>query len=184
LLTFRIASVGIDPFGEEFTPPEGTSATTLVAVRSRRMLSASNVQQHACGAAWRLQLARIIYVEDDDIMGEAVKEILTAAGHLIGVVSHGTLGADTVVFKKPDLAIIDLSLPGTNGVDVIKHLRRRAAMYMMPILVLTGNRTANAAEAAMEAGANDVMTKPFSPPELVACITQLLKNSPLTVKHD
>jgi two-component system response regulator MtrA len=129
-------------------------------------------------------LARIIYVEDDDIMGEAVKEILTAAGHLIGVVNHGTLGADTVVFKKPDLAIIDLSLPGTNGVDVIKHLRRRSAMYMMPILVLTGNRTATAAEEAMEAGANDVMTKPFSPTDLVACITQLLKNSPLTVKHD
>jgi DNA-binding response OmpR family regulator len=57
-------------------------------------------------------------------------------------------------------------------------------MYMMPILVLTGNRTATAAEEAMEAGANDVMTKPFSPTDLVTCITQLLKNSPLTVKHD
>lgn len=123
-------------------------------------------------------MARIIYVEDDDLMGEVVKDILTTAGHLIGVVWHGALGADTVAFKKPDMAIVDLSLPGISGIDVIKHLRRTPGIHLMPILVLTGDRREAAAEEAMGAGANDVMTKPFSPDELVARVDQTLRNNP------
>jgi two-component system response regulator MtrA len=122
-------------------------------------------------------LARIIYIEDDDLVAQVVKDVLAAAGHLVGVVSHGTLGADTVVLKRPDMAIVDLSLPGTGGLEVIEYLRRTSATYLMPILVLTGNRSTDAADEAMEAGATDVMTKPFSPDELVARVTQVLKTN-------
>jgi two-component system response regulator MtrA len=123
-------------------------------------------------------LARIIYIEDDDLIADVVKDILTAAGHLIGVVNHGTLGADTVAFKKPDMAIVDLSLPGIGGLKVIEHLRRTSATYMMPILVLTGNRDPAAADEAMGVGANAVMTKPFTPEDLVAKVSEVLRQNP------
>jgi two-component system response regulator MtrA len=128
-------------------------------------------------------LARIIYIEDDDLIADVVKDILTAAGHLIGVVNHGTLGADTVAFKKPDMAIVDLSLPGIGGLKVIEHLRRTSATYMMPILVLTGNRDPAAAEEAMGVGANGVMTKPFTPEDLVAKVSEVLRQNPFPARN-
>jgi len=129
-------------------------------------------------------VARIIYVEDDDLMGAVVKDILTTAGHLIGVVPHGGLGADTVAFKKPDLALVDLTLPGISGIEVIKHLRRSSGTHLMPILVLTGDRRPSASEEAMGAGANDVMTKPFSPEDLVARVAQVLSENPFSARSD
>lgn len=120
-------------------------------------------------------MARIIYVEDDDLMGLVVKDVLTAAGHLIGVVPHGTLGFDTVAFKRPELVILDLGLPGMSGLEVLKQLRRLSNTYMTPIMVLTADRSAGATEAAMEAGANDLMLKPFAPHELVERVAHVLK---------
>ncbi|WBH15814.1 response regulator [Sphingomonas radiodurans] len=119
-------------------------------------------------------MARIIYVEDDDLMGHVVQEVLTQAGHLIGVVPHGTLGFETIAFKKPELVILDLGLPGMTGIEVLKHLRQISSTYMIPILVLTANQSAEAAEQAMGAGANDVMLKPFVPADLIARVADVL----------
>jgi two-component system response regulator MtrA len=119
-------------------------------------------------------MARIIYVEDDDLMGHVVQHVLTQAGHLIGVVSHGTLGFETIAFKKPELVILDLGLPGMSGIEVLKRLRQISGTYMIPILVLTANRSAEAVDEAMGAGANEVMLKPFTPPDLVACVERVL----------
>jgi DNA-binding response OmpR family regulator len=130
-----------------------------------------------CIALWEIGVARIIYIEDDDLVAQVVKDVLTTAGHLVGVVAHGTLGADTVALKKPDMAIVDLSLPGTGGIEVIQHLRRTSSTYLMPILVLTANRTSAAADAALEAGATDVMTKPFSADDIVERVTKVLETN-------
>lgn len=119
-------------------------------------------------------MARIIYVEDDDLMGRVVQDVLTGAGHLIGVVPHGTLGFETIAFKRPELVILDLGLPGMSGIDVLKGLRRISNTYMIPILVLTASHSEETAEAAMGAGANDVMHKPFAPAALVARVATVL----------
>lgn len=111
-------------------------------------------------------------------MGAVVRDILTAAGHLIGVVSHGTLGFETIAFKKPELVILDLSLPGMSGIEVIRELRRLPQTYLTPILMLTAARGELIADEAMGAGANDFMTKPFTPEELVHRVDQVLKNNP------
>ena len=123
-------------------------------------------------------MARIIYVEDDDLMGAAVQEVLAADGHLIGIVPHGTLGLETIAFKKPDMVILDRSLPGMDGVEVIRRLRRLPETYLTPILMLTAALDEAVAEEAMGAGANDFMTKPFSPADLVARVRSVLKNNP------
>jgi two-component system response regulator MtrA len=129
-------------------------------------------------------LARIIYVEDDDLMGSIVKDILTAAGHLIGVVSHGTLGFETIAFKKPEMIIVDMSLPGMSGIEVIQRLRRLPATYLTPILMLTANKDPNMRDEAMGAGANDFMTKPFSAEELTARVEQVWLNNPFGRRSD
>lgn len=126
-------------------------------------------------------MARIICVEDDPLMGEVVKDILTEAGHLIGVVSHGTLGFDTVAFKKPELVILDLGLPGMSGLEILAELRRLPATYLTPILVLTANRDAAVGDEAMGAGASSVMTKPFAPEALVARVDEVLRNNPFSL---
>lgn len=129
-------------------------------------------------------MARIIYVEDDDLIGGVVQDILTAAGHLIGVVSHGTLGFETIAFKRPELVILDISLPGMTGIDIIKGLRRLSATHLTPILMLTAQRGDTIAEEALGAGANEFMTKPFSPDELVRKVGDTLNNNPFNRRKE
>ncbi|MEG3086004.1 response regulator [Sphingomonas sp. PB4P5] len=112
-------------------------------------------------------MARIIYVEDDELAGDLVREVLTEAGHLVGVIGHGTLAFDTIAFKKPELVILDRSVPGMQGLEILKRLRQMPSMYLTPILMLTGDRNPKRANEAMLAGADDYLVKPFQPEDLV-----------------
>lgn len=122
-------------------------------------------------------MARIIYVEDDDLVGEAVQEALTRAGHLVGVIPHGTLAFDTIAFKKPELVILDRALPGMQGVEILKALRRLPGLYLTPIVMLSAKGTEDAIDEAMGAGANDYIVKPFEPEELVRRVDEVLRNN-------
>jgi two-component system response regulator MtrA len=119
-------------------------------------------------------MARIIYVEDDVLMGDIVKDILTDAGHLIGVIGHGTLAFDTVAFKKPELVILDCNLPGMGGMEILQRMRRIPAIYLTPVLMLTARGGQDDIDAAMAAGANDYLVKPFQPQELVRRVNSVL----------
>jgi len=120
-------------------------------------------------------MARIIYVEDDELMGELVKDVLTQAGHLVGVIQHGTLAFDTIAFKKPDLVILDRTLPGMQGLEILKRLRQTAAMYLTPILMLTGKRGEASTDEALALGADDYLVKPFEPEDLVRRVAAALE---------
>lgn len=120
-------------------------------------------------------MARIIYVEDDDLAGELVKDVLSQAGHLVGVIGHGTLAFETIAFKKPDLVILDRSLPGMQGIDILKQLRQTPATYLTPILMLTGKRGEALSDEAIAAGADDYLLKPFEPEDLVQRVTSALE---------
>jgi len=120
-------------------------------------------------------MARVIYVEDDDLAGELVKDVLSQAGHLVGVICHGTLAFETIAFKKPDLVILDRSLPGMQGIDILKQLRQMPATYLTPILMLTGKRGEALSDEAMAAGADDYLLKPFEPEDLVQRVASALE---------
>jgi DNA-binding response OmpR family regulator len=120
-------------------------------------------------------MARIIYVEDDDVAGELVRDVLTEAGHLVGVVGHGTLAFETIAFKKPDLVILDRSLPGMQGIDILKQLRQMPATYLTPILMMTGKRGEALSDEAIAAGADDYLLKPFEPENLVQRVARALE---------
>lgn len=122
-------------------------------------------------------MARIIYVEDDELVGKLVQQVLTNAGHLVGVIGHGTLAYDTIAFKKPDLVILDRALPGMQGVEILKALRRRPELYLTPIIMLTAKSGEEHWNEAMEAGANDYLLKPFEPADLVLRVETVLRQT-------
>lgn len=122
-------------------------------------------------------MARIIHVEDDELVGKLVQQVLTDAGHLVGVIGHGTLAFETITFKKPDLVILDRALPGMPGIDILKALRALPALYLTPIIMLTAKGSEQHQDEAMEAGANDYLVKPFEPGQLIMSVETVLRQT-------
>lgn len=120
---------------------------------------------------------RIIYVEDDELMGDIVKDLLTEAGYLIGVIGHGTLAYETIAFKKPDLVILDRSLPGMAGLEILSRLRARPETYLMPVLMLTAMGGEKKIDEGLGHGADGYLVKPFDPEVLVRKVVSILGNS-------
>lgn len=122
-------------------------------------------------------MARIIYVEDDEIVAALVQDTLTQAGHIVGVVGHGELGRDTIYLKQPDLVILDRELPGMDGIDILRSLRGIAGLYRTPILMLSANRSQDSIDAALAAGANAYLVKPFDAAQLIDQVAACLRES-------
>lgn len=122
-------------------------------------------------------LVRIIYVEDDDLMADVVKSLLTDVGYLIGVVAHGTLAYETIAFKKPDLVILDRSLPGMQGIEILQRLRATPDTYLIPVLMITATGGQDKIDEGLDAGADGYLVKPFEPSALVLKVESILANS-------
>ncbi len=122
-------------------------------------------------------MARIIYVEDDDIVGDVIKQCLAETGHTVGVIDHGTLACETIVFKKPDLILLDCSLPGMSGVDILRRVRAIPEIYLTPIMMLTAAADQASIDAAMEAGANAYLVKPVDLATLVDRVNTVLAST-------
>lgn len=118
---------------------------------------------------------RILLIEDDEMIGEAVADGLTADGYTVDWVRDGnsaTIALDTTPFS---LVILDLGLPGKDGLTVLKDIRRRK--NHTPVLVTTARDTVNDRIAGLDAGADDYLIKPFDFDELGARVRALLRRS-------
>lgn len=119
----------------------------------------------------------IIYAEDDPLMGEIVRETLAEDGHIVGIVPDGNQALAAIKAKKPDLVILDCSMPELPGVEVLRKLRLSPEFYDMPVLMLTARTSINDMDLAFQAGADDYLKKPFEPAELLNAVEDLLKAS-------
>ena len=114
---------------------------------------------------------RLLIVEDDDQLAELLIEYLAPHGFSISRVSSGDAGAERILENHPDLVILDLMLPGANGLDVCRQVR---AKYSGSLLILTASQSDADHVAGLELGADDFVTKPIEPRVLLARIrTQL-----------
>lgn len=123
------------------------------------------------------RVSRILIVEDDDDIAQLVQRYLTRAGHAADVLRAGDEALSCARDRIPDLIILDLMLPGLDGLEVCRALRAAPATRAVPIIMLTARSEETDRIVGLELGADDYVTKPFSPNELVARVGSLLRRA-------
>jgi DNA-binding response OmpR family regulator len=120
-------------------------------------------------------MPKVTIIEDDADISGLIEHYLSADGFRVSVAADGAEGLKRVKSSPPDLVILDLMLPGMDGLDVCKALRAAPATSALPILMLTAKGEESDKVIGLELGADDYLTKPFSPKELVARVKSLLR---------
>lgn len=119
-------------------------------------------------------MARILIVEDDPLLAASLKRALGYEGHEITTAGDGHTALDLARHRPPDLMVLDLMLPGMDGVEVCRALR---ASTDLPILMLTARDGVADRVYGLDSGADDYLVKPFAHEELMARIRTLLRRS-------
>ncbi len=118
--------------------------------------------------------ARILVVDDEQQIQRALKSVLQARSYVVDVAGSAEDGIALTAERTPDLVILDLALPGMSGLEACRELR---TWYTGPILVLSVRTGDDDKIAALDLGADDYLTKPFSTGELLARIRALLRRA-------
>ncbi|SDW58366.1 DNA-binding response regulator, OmpR family, contains REC and winged-helix (wHTH) domain [Amycolatopsis xylanica] len=118
--------------------------------------------------------AHIVLAEDDEKQAELVRRYLERERHSVVVVPDGRAALDEVRRASPDLLVLDVMLPKVDGLDVCRILRAESDV---PVLMLTARSTEDDLLLGLDLGADDYMTKPFSPRELMARVRTLLRRT-------
>jgi two-component system response regulator MtrA len=116
--------------------------------------------------------ARILVVDDDTALSEMIGIVLQGEGFTPGYCADGSLALDIFRTEKPDLVLLDLMLPGLDGIEVCRLIRAESGV---PIIMLTARSDTTDVVKGLESGADDYMVKPFNPKELVARIRTRLR---------
>ena len=117
----------------------------------------------------------IVVVEDDPNIADLIDMYLRRAGHRVVSVDHGQAGLDAVAREKPRLVILDIGLPGDlDGFEVCRRIRATSAV---PVLMLTARDEEIDRVLGFELGADDYVTKPFSPRELAARVKAIIRRA-------
>jgi DNA-binding response OmpR family regulator len=120
--------------------------------------------------------SRILVVEDEADVARLIKHTLERHDDLtVETVGSGSAALASVAATMPDLVVLDLNLPGVDGADVCRTLRARPASATLPIIMLTARADEADRVLGLDLGADDYMTKPFSPRELAARIRAVLR---------
>jgi phosphate regulon transcriptional regulator PhoB len=122
-------------------------------------------------------MSRILIIEDDKDIVELVRYNLEKEGFQVSAAEDGVTGLARVRKSPPDLLVLDLMLPRLPGLEICKELRRDRELPRLPILMLTARGEEPDRIVGLEMGADDYVTKPFSPRELVARVKALLRRS-------
>jgi two-component system, OmpR family, KDP operon response regulator KdpE len=118
--------------------------------------------------------SRILIIDDEAAVRNVVKMALANAGHSIAEAATGAEGLDKASSFHPNLIILDLGLPDLNGREVLKQLR---SWTTIPVIVLTVTDDEKTKVALLDSGADDYLTKPFGPDELLARIRVALRHT-------
>ncbi len=133
--------------------------------------TAGSVARNATMVSMR---ARVLVIDDDPALAEMLTIVLRGEGFDPAVVSEGTKALPALRALKPDLVLLDLMLPGMNGIDVCKAIRAESGV---PIVMLTAKTDTIDVVLGLESGADDYVVKPFKPKELVARLRTRLRRT-------
>jgi two-component system KDP operon response regulator KdpE len=118
--------------------------------------------------------ARVLIVDDDIALLRALGVILKAKGYEVVVARRGEDGLDLAAHRRPDVILLDLGLPGIDGIEVVRGLRGWSSV---PIIVLSARHQSVSKVEALDAGADDYVTKPFGMDELLARMRAALRRT-------
>jgi two-component system phosphate regulon response regulator PhoB len=120
---------------------------------------------------------RILIVEDERDIADLIGFNLERAGYETIKAHDGVKGIELALRERPDLILLDLMLPGCDGYSVFRELRRDARTVNTPVIMLTARAQTEDRIQGLEAGADDYLTKPFSPKELMLRVQAILKRA-------
>ena len=129
-------------------------------------------------------MAKILVVDDEEPIQELLRFNLEKEGYLVCVAKDGQEALKQVENDQPDLLVLDLMLPGMDGLEVCRKLRSNPKFQQIPIIMLTAKGEEIDKILGLELGADDYMTKPFSPRELLARIKARLRRPNLQEEAD
>ncbi len=125
--------------------------------------------------------ARILVAEDNQKQAELIRLYLERDGHSVMVVHDGRTALERIRAVRPDLVVLDLMMPRMDGLDVARIVRTEAAD--LPIVMVTARSTEDDVLLGLDLGADDYITKPFSPRELAARVRAVLRRSGHTAEE-
>jgi DNA-binding response OmpR family regulator len=118
--------------------------------------------------------ARVLVAEDDPMQADLIRVYLERDGHSVRVVHDGRTALEHARSRRPDLLVLDVMMPAVDGLDVCRILRTESDV---PILLVTARSTEEDKLLGLDIGADDYITKPFSPRELTARVRALLRRA-------
>jgi DNA-binding response OmpR family regulator len=121
--------------------------------------------------------ARILVVEDDPDIAHLVARYLDKAGYVTEILSSGRDALSAIPRRPPDLLVLDLMLPHVDGLEICRAIRAQEKTASVPIIMLTARAEEADRIVGLEIGADDYLSKPFSPNELVARVRALLRRA-------
>ena len=120
-------------------------------------------------------MAKILLVEDNEMNRDMLSRRLMRNGYQVSIAIDGQQGADMAVSERPDLILMDMSLPVIDGWEATRRIKANDATRGIPVIALTAHAMAGDREKAMEAGCEDYDTKPVEMSRLLGKIAALLK---------
>ena len=133
-----------------------------------------------------MPIEKILVVEDEENIQELIRYNLAKEGYKVSCVLNGEKGLETARNESPDLVLLDLMLPGLDGLDVCKALKRDSATQNIAVIMVTAKGDETDIVTGLELGADDYVIKPFSPKILLSRVKAVLrrKQSPMTEGKD
>lgn len=122
-------------------------------------------------------MPEVLVVDDEPNILLSLEFLMQQAGYTVVTAADAERAVDLIAKHCPDLILLDISLPGMSGFDLLEQLRQKAETRNLPVIMLTAHGREVEREKGMALGANDYITKPFSTRDLVSRVDALLKHS-------
>ena len=121
---------------------------------------------------------RVLVVDDDPVILKLLEVNFEMEGFSVLTAPDGEAGLATATDQRPDIVVSDVMMPGLNGLDLVRKLKADAATSAIPVILLSAKAQVSDVRDGLDAGADDYLTKPFEPLELVDRVQRLLDARP------